>query len=120
MKLAKLDLGTDVDRSRGVVDYTGYENLSLAAAEPLKRARLNCWTGTPPLLIVESGSLAGLLERVAYEYRVVLVQLGGQASCGFLGRELPRYIADGSDVLYLGDFDFSGGHIEQSARARIT
>lgn len=108
-----------IDRSRGVVDHTGYENLALAAEESVRHARLDCWAGVPPLLVVESGSLAGLLEQLAYEYRVVLVPLGGQASCGFLGRELPGFVADGSHVLYLGDFDFSGGHIEQSAHARI-
>jgi hypothetical protein len=78
-----------------------------------------CPADRPRLLVVESDSLAGVLETVAAENRLPLVPLHGQASTGFLGRELPRYVRDGTPALYLGDWDFSGGQLERSARERI-
>ena len=108
-----------VDRSRGVSDFTGWSTIHAAACDSAAAASLDRWHERTPLLIVESNSLAGALEHLAIEYRVVLVPLGGQASCGFLGRELPSYVSEGTTVLYLGDWDFSGGHIERSARERL-
>jgi hypothetical protein len=106
------------DRTRGVLDYSGYANLPDAVRGFVAGVQLDPWRGDPPLLVVESESLAGVLEPLAVEYRVLLVPLGGQGSGGLLGGELPRYLQDGARVLYLGDLDLSGDQIESSARAR--
>jgi hypothetical protein len=107
-----------VDRSRGVVDYSGYADLTEAARALIAGLQGDPWDGDVPLLMVESNSLAGVLEDLASEYRVHLCPLGGQSSTGLLGNELPSYLHDGQPVLYLGDLDLSGEQIEDSARER--
>jgi hypothetical protein len=71
------------------------------------------------MIVVESNSLAGVLEHVAVEYRVPLVPLGGTGSCGLLGGEVAPMFRDEQAVLYLGDWDFSGDNIERSVRERL-
>lgn len=107
-----------VDRSRGVVDFTGWTSVRECVEQAAKHAKLDRWRAAAPLLIVESDSLAGLLEPLAVEFRVVLVPLRGQGSLGLLAEVAP-HVQDGTRVLYIGDWDFSGGHIEQSARERL-
>jgi hypothetical protein len=71
-------------------------------------------------LIVESESLAGLCEDLAYEYRIILVPVRGQSSASLLVNDVTPYVARGSrQVLYIGDHDRSGYDIEASAQARL-
>ncbi len=81
------------------------------------------WTpgeGQAPLLVVESESLAGLLEPLADTYRIVLVPVRGQAGGAYLVNDVRPYVERGhTEVLYVGDFDKAGADIEDSARARL-
>jgi hypothetical protein len=110
-----------VDRSRGVIDHRGEESVEDYIVSVLSGTaiRIDPWDGDPPVLVVESESLAGLLEPLAREYRIAIIPLGGQGSCGLLGGEVPQYVQDGTRALGLMDLDLSGGHIERSARERI-
>jgi hypothetical protein len=89
----------------------------------LPSARIDLWDGSPPpLILCESRSLAGVLREIARAYLCPIASTNGQAG-GFLhtsvgpllGRdEAPRR------VLYLGDLDLSGGHIEENTRAVLS
>jgi hypothetical protein len=85
----------------------------------VNRERLDPWRRHAPLLLVESESLAGLLDDLAYTYRVVLVPVRGQ-SAGFLVNDVLPYVERGSTrVLPLFDFDKAGDDIEDNARRRL-
>jgi hypothetical protein len=114
-----IDMSEIIDRTSGALNFTGWGSVDEWTRAAVAQFNLDRWDGDPPLLVVESNSLAGLLERLAVEYRIVLVPFGGQASCGLLGGELPRHVVDGTRVLYLGDFDPAGEVIERSARERL-
>lgn len=78
---------------------------------------INPWPGEPPLLLTESRSLSGVLERIAYEYVTPVAATSGQAG-GFLYTDVvPLLAGNERPVLYLGDHDLSGGHIEENTRA---
>jgi hypothetical protein len=108
------------DRTRRVIPFTGAASIPAAAQEAVEIARLDPWRGQAPLLIVESESLAGLCEDLAYEYRIILVPVRGQSSASLLVNDVTPYVARGSrQVLYIGDHDRSGYDIEASAQARL-
>jgi hypothetical protein len=108
-----------VDRSRRVIDFTGYPTVLDGVADLIANVPVDPWYGASPLLVVESESLGGLLEDIASEYRVPLAPARGQASDGFV-LDIVRWVEAGHvRVLYLGDFDLSGGHIEQAVRERV-
>jgi hypothetical protein len=109
-----------LDRSRHVADFTGERSALDAAITYMNVVRLDAWQGAPPLLIVESESLAGLFENVAAELRVVLVPVRGQASASMLVNDVLPFVECGSDeVLYVGDHDKAGYDIEASAQLRL-
>jgi hypothetical protein len=69
--------------------------------------------------MVESESLAGVVEDMAYTYRVPLVPSRGQTSDS-LAVDVALLARDGYErVLYFGDLDFSGAHIEDALRAKV-
>jgi hypothetical protein len=107
------------DRSRTIKDFTGWERFADGAAAAVEGVRYDPWGAQrAPLFIVESESLAGLLEPSAYRYRVPLVPSRGQTSDSLV-YEVARLARRGHErVLYVGDFDLSGGHIEDSFRDR--
>jgi hypothetical protein len=107
------------DRSRGIIDGRGYENFLEGAVAAIGSVRLDPWDGVAPLLIVESDSLAGLLERSGYEYRVPLVPSRGQASDGLVYDVVGLVEAGYERVLYVGDLDLSGGQIEDAFQDRV-
>jgi hypothetical protein len=108
------------DRSRGVTSHVGWHSIAGAAVNVAYRAKLDRWPeDETPILVVESNSLAGVLEDIAIEYRVIVAPLGGTASCGLLGGEIAPMLSEGQAVLYLGDWDYSGAIIEESARRRL-
>jgi hypothetical protein len=76
-----------VDRTRHIANHLGWSSVLEATRAVAERARLDPWRGRAPLLVVESESLAGLLEPLAEHYRIVLVPVRGQAGGA---RRLPR------------------------------
>ena len=114
-----VDFSEIVDRSRRVLDFTGYSTILDGVRELIENVRLDPWNGDAPVLVVESESLGGLLEDMAYEYRVPLAAARGQASDGFV-LDVVRWVEAGHRrIRYLGDFDLSGGHIENAVCARV-
>lgn len=80
-------------------------------------ARIDLWGGAPPLILCESRSLAGVLRGIAGDYLCPIAATNGQVG-GFLHTEVAPLIAgtESRRVLYLGDLDLSGGHIEANTR----
>jgi hypothetical protein len=119
-EMAVLSLDSIVDEGRGQESYTGWSDLYEGAEESVKRVRLDPWTndecvdgGAAPHLWVESGSLLTIVRPIASRFRVPVVAAKGQASMS-LCWELAQRTPDGATILYLGDLDLSGGHIESS------
>jgi hypothetical protein len=108
------------DRSRTINDFTGWESFAGGAVAAIEAVRLDPWGDPPPpLLVVESESLGGLLEDTAYMYRVLLIPSRGQCSDSLIW-EVARLVRAGHRrVIYVGDLDLSGGHIERSLAARV-
>jgi hypothetical protein len=77
---------------------------------------LDPWQGANPLIITESRSLAGILDSIASKYFAGIASTNGQAR-GFLHTVLAPKLGNlKRPVLYLGDWDLSGGHIEQNTK----
>src|SRR5215203_3015828 len=72
------------------------------------------WAGDdPPLILCESRSLAGTLRSIAGNYLCPIASTNGQTG-GFLRTSIACLMPRG--VLYLGDYDSAGGHIEENTR----
>jgi hypothetical protein len=110
-----------VDRTRHIADHLGWSSLLAAARAVAETARLDPWRGrAAPLLVVESESLAGLLDPLADRYQIVLVPVRGQAGGAYLVNDVRPYVERGhTEVLYVGDWDKAGADIEASARDRL-
>jgi hypothetical protein len=80
-------------------------------------AKLNPWgSERPPLILCESRATAGVLRTVVARYACPITGTAGQAN-GFLRTEVAPLLKDNDRrVLYLGDLDLSGGHIEGNTR----
>jgi hypothetical protein len=79
-------------------------------------ARINPWPGEPPLLLVESRSLGGVLRAMTGDYLVGIAATNGQAR-GFLHTKVgPALRRNERPVLYLGDRDPQGDDIEANTR----
>lgn len=105
-----------VDETREFTQWAVYPSIKDAIRERWKSAQVNLWeSDRPPVILCESRSLKGVLERLAYEYHVPISSTNGQA-LGFLHTEVGPALAPGQLVLYLGDLDFSGDHIERNTR----
>jgi hypothetical protein len=79
-------------------------------------ARVNPWPGEPPLMLVESRSLGGVLRAMTSEYLCSIAATNGQVG-GFLHTEVaPILQRNDRVVLYLGDFDLQGHQIEANTR----
>jgi hypothetical protein len=76
---------------------------------------LDPWQGDIPLILTESRSLAGVLRATCRDYRVRIASTNGQVN-GFLRTKVVSYLSRFAIVRYLGDWDFSGGHIEANTR----
>ena len=84
----------------------------------MNAVELDPWDGAAPLILTESRSLAGVLRALMREYRVKIAPTNGQTN-GFLRNDVAAKITAETRVLYLGDWDFSGGHIEANTRPRL-
>jgi hypothetical protein len=104
-----------VDETRSLENFQGWPTIRDGVVNVLERLRLDPWDGVCPMILTESRSLAGALRSVAREYAVSIASTNGQAG-GFLHTEVGPALDAGGMVLYLGDLDFSGGHIEANTR----
>jgi hypothetical protein len=106
-----------VDETRSLHNPHRRDTVAEAAADLLNRARKDPWEGTcAPLVLCESRSLSGVLSNIAQHYCVPLAATNGQTG-GFLHTDVGPLARDSVvEVLYFGDLDFSGGHIEANTR----
>jgi hypothetical protein len=112
-----------VDESRDVTVWRYGRTTVDYVRDELPAARTNPWgDGPPPVIVCESRATGGVLERVAAEYCCPVGATGGQAT-GYLRTKVVPVFTDLAaefgtvpEVLYLGDLDLSGEHIEANTR----
>ncbi len=81
------------------------------------RATIDRWGGkTAPLVLCESRSLAGVLRATADAYACYITSTNGQTR-GFLMTDVVPFLLPYQRVLYFGDLDLSGGHIEANTNS---
>ena len=104
------------DETRTLHQWEYAATVAEFVAGQVEWARINPWRGLPPLLLVESRSLGGVLRSLAAEYLCPLAATNGQVG-GFLHTDIVPLL-DGNDreVKYLGDLDLQGGQIEGNTR----
>jgi hypothetical protein len=106
------------DETRSLHDWRYAESVYRYVEDTLTLARIDLWDGEPPpLILCESRSLAGVLRRIANDYLCPIAATNGQVG-GFLHTEIAPLVEEtpGRRVLYLGDLDLAGGHIEANTR----
>lgn len=109
------------DETRTLVEWDYAGTVAAYIRDRVSEARLTPWSEPPPLVLVESRSLAGVLRAVAYEYVCPITSTNGQVG-GHLHTDVGPLLArrDGGGthhrVLYLGDLDHQGGQIEANTR----
>jgi hypothetical protein len=109
-----------VDESRTLHEWAFADTVSEYMVDQLRYARIGLWGGAPPpLILCESRSLAGVIRNIAGRYLCPIAATNGQTG-GFLrtavGPLIERGFAFTRPVLYFGDLDLSGGHIEDNTR----
>jgi hypothetical protein len=104
-----------VDETRDLSDYTGSATVADDLLLHLRAARIDPWDGEAPLILTESRSLAGVLRALCGEYRIRISSTNGQVG-GFLYTDIAPVLTERDRVGYLGDFDLSGGMIEDNTR----
>jgi hypothetical protein len=107
-----------VDETRSLTAWKYRGSVADYVRDAIAYARIDCWGGDPPpLLLCESRSLAGVLERLAGRYLCPIAATNGQAG-GFLHTAIGPMLrrSPGRRVLYVGDFDWQGLQIEGHSR----
>jgi hypothetical protein len=104
-----------VDETRSLEDYTGYASVRDGVLAQLPYIKLDPWRDRAPMILTESRSLAGVLRGVVRDYRARIASTNGQVG-GFLRTDIAPILSPGDTVGYLGDFDLSGGQIEDNTR----
>ncbi|MGH9690775.1 MAG: hypothetical protein ACRD4C_06780 [Candidatus Acidiferrales bacterium] len=106
----------DITDETRYIDYqSGAASIADWMIQVSGQARLDPWNGAAPVVITESRSLAGVLRPLAQQYLVTTISTCGQCG-GFLHTVVARNVTPEQQVLYLGDLDMSGGHIEENVR----
>jgi hypothetical protein len=112
-----------VDETRDLDSWEYASSVYKYVEDTLPFARIDLWEGAPPpLIICESRSLAGVLRLVARDYLCPIAATNGQVG-GFLHTTVGPLIEEGGGtrrVLYFGDLDLSGGHIEENTRNELS
>jgi hypothetical protein len=112
-----------VDETRHLDNWRYASSVYKYMEDVLPVARIDLWQGeSPPLIICESRSLAGVLRDIAGDYLCPIAATNGQVG-GFLHTTIgPLIKAAGAQrrVLYFGDLDLSGGHIEENTRNELS
>lgn len=106
-----------VDETRSLTRWNSAPTVRDALMLAAERARLSPWTAEEPapLIITESRSLAGVLDRLCQRYLVDITSSNGQAHGHLMTEVLPVY-RESRRVLTLGDLDLAGGHIGDHTR----
>jgi hypothetical protein len=105
-----------VDETRSLDDYIGSVTIRDAVLERLSVLRLDPWgDDRPPMVLTESRSLAGVLRNLVWDYAARIASTKGQCG-GFLRTVIAPQLREGDRVLYFGDWDRAGGHIEANTR----
>jgi hypothetical protein len=112
-----------VDETRSLYNWAYAQTVYEYVENQLPGARVDLWDGEPPpLILCESRSLAGVLRNIAGTYLAPIAATNGQTG-GFLHTDIGplaghAYVEGGEPVrvLYMGDYDLSGGHIEENTR----
>jgi hypothetical protein len=108
-----------VDETRSLTAYRYAETVAAYLADSIDAARIDCWGGEPPPLIVcESRTFRGVLDRtLAPEYLCPVTATAGQVG-GFLHTNVVPWLRRNERrVLYVGDLDLAGVDIEGNTRA---
>jgi hypothetical protein len=112
-----------VDETRDLDSWQYAPSVGKYVEDTLPFARTDLWEdAAPPLIICESRSLAGVLRRIARDYLCPIAATNGQVG-GFLHTTVGPLIEEGGGtrrVLYFGDLDLSGGHIEENTRNELS
>jgi hypothetical protein len=106
------------DETREIIEWDFTSDIDEIVDRAMTAGRLDLWDGEPPpLILCESRSLKGVLEKTAGMYLTPIGATNGQAG-GFLhAGVLPVLEADPDrPMLYLGDLDVQGGQIEANTR----
>lgn len=107
------------DETRQVTTWRVAPSVAAYVRDAVERASIDPWGDeVRPVVLTESRSLAGVLAGVAAQYAVPIASTNGQTA-GFLHNDLGPALAamgNAAGVLYLGDLDLSGGHIEDNDR----
>jgi hypothetical protein len=120
-----------LDESRDVATWRYAVSVYEYVVETVPRARIDCWRGEPPPLIVcEARATRGVLERIADEYLCPVTATGGQCGGHIVNEIVPLLVDNERKVLYLGDWEERGpgeqieantrSYIEQHARRTFT
>ena len=105
-----------VDETRGLTEWAYGETVVDYMRQMVDCARIDLWDGEPPpLILCESRSLSGVLKNVATRYLASIASTNGQTG-GFLHTDIGPAVRGGRRVIYLGDLDYAGGHIENNTR----
>lgn len=104
-----------IDETRLLEDYTGQSSVKQGVLDRLPYVKLDPWRGRSPLVLTESRSLAGVLRSIISEHRARIASTNGQCG-GFLRTDIAPTLRPETRVLYLGDYDLSGGQIEENTR----
>jgi hypothetical protein len=107
-----------VDETRTLTAYRYAPTVAEYVADSIAGARIDCWAGEPPPLIVcESRTFGGVLRRtLAREYLCPVTATNGQVG-GFLRTNVvPELLGNKRRVLYVGDLDKAGDDIEGNTR----
>ncbi len=112
-----------VDETRDLDSWQYAPSVGKYVEDTLPFARIDLWEdAAPPLIICESRSLAGVLRHIARDYLCPIAATNGQVG-GFLHTTVGPLIEEGGGtrrVLYFGDLDLSGGHIEENTRNELS
>lgn len=105
------------DETRSVVEWAHAPTVAEYLLDRLAEATINPWgQELPPMILVESRSLGGVLRRIAADYCCPIAPTNGQVG-GFLRTDVAPKLAGGRRVLYLGDHDHQGDQIERNTRS---
>jgi len=122
-KLGRVPWDWILDESRDVTTWRYAGSVYEYVADSVERARIDCWDGEPPpLIICEARATRGVLERtVAAEYLCPITATGGQSAGHIVNEIVPLLQGNERKVLYLGDCEVGGpgDQIEANTRRYI-